>query len=471
MTIETAPLMQSMDHLDPLVKDPKAVEDYSQAANELIPKAQSLAKAGRLAEAVDELLQLEKKARFAFDGLTCSRIVTAIATLYFDLGDYPGLFEVIPTLVKKRGQLKRPVSELIMLCMKWLTSEISDKAIKYQFIKVLADVTEGKIFVEADRARIKRYESQLKEAEGNIDEACLILQEEQVEIIGSMESREKTEYIIDQMRLVLLRNDYIRLPIISKKINPKILNKDDQLQDLKIKYYEYLIIHYLHEEDYVEVSNCFRHILDTEECQDKIRALTGCCMFLLLSPVCDKQRETLMTELLEKEQGRFDEIVPIRDFAKSFLGTALITGIPAGIETLQLVFGDSPEYHARGIPAGSIRIQLLVKRIVQFNLLCVLSKFYSRIRISKLASILSLSVDACETEITELVSNKSLSVKIDRPAGIVYFQPRLSPQAKLDQWGGCINKALDLVESTSNLIQKEIQLHAAKEKIRAHLNK
>jgi hypothetical protein len=90
-------------------------------------------------------------------------------------------------------------------------------------IEILKDKVEGKIFVEAERARIKLYESRLLEEEGKIDEACLILQEEQVEIIGAMEPRERNEYILEQMRLVLLRNDYIRLAIIAKKINPRIL--------------------------------------------------------------------------------------------------------------------------------------------------------------------------------------------------------------------------------------------------------
>lgn len=35
-----------------------------------------------------------------------------------------------------------------------------------------------------------------------------------------MEKREKTEFILEQMRLCLLNNDYIRTLIISRKINP-----------------------------------------------------------------------------------------------------------------------------------------------------------------------------------------------------------------------------------------------------------
>ena len=457
-----------MDHLDPLVKDPKATDDFSALANELIPKADSLASAGRLDEAVEELLALEKKARFAFDGLTCARVVCKVASLYFEnktrRSDF---FQIIPILIKKRAQLKRPVSELIALCMKWLVHDVHDLAEKYTFIKVLSDVTEGKIYVEAERARIKLYESQLKEQEGKVDEACLILQEEQVEVIGSMEPREKTRYILEQMRLVLLRNDYIRLPIIAKKLSRKILNADLALMDLKIKYYEYLSLHFLHEEDFSEVSECYSQILNTPDLDpaQAVEALVGTVVFQLLSPLAESQ-QTVIRDLLDKHKRMFDKIPQIRDLAKCFLGSSLIRSVDPVVASIPSAFGESTLHADRGIGSGASRLALLRKRIVQFNLIKVLSVFYSRIRLSKLSQILSISPDQAEIEITELVANKALEVKIDRPDGIVWFKPRMSPQAQLDEWASNINKALDLVESTSNLIQKEIMLNAAKEKIR-----
>jgi 26S proteasome regulatory subunit N5 len=463
----TQPLMSELAHLDPLVKDPKATEDFSDIANEVIPKAQTLARAGRMAEAVDELLALEKKARFAFDGLTCSRILTTVATMFYESKNFNGLFEIIPTLVKKRGQLKRPITELVHLCTQWLHAGSMSRSEKYRFIAVLAEVTEGKIFVETERARIKLYESQLKEQEGLMDEACLILQEEQVEIIGSMDQREKTAYILEQMRLVLLRNDYIRLAIIAKKINPKIINFEPTLRDLKLRYYEYLVLHYMHEEEWVEVSNCYKNILDTPDLPEaqSIDVLVGAVMFLLLAPLSVSQLAGVKN-LLEKNKRMFDSIPVIRDFAKSFLNNALIRTVDPSIAKLVHVFGDSQLNADRGISSGQSRLNLLEKRIIQFNLIKVLSQFYSRMRLERLAGILGITVERAEIEMTELVTNKALRVKIDRPAGIVSFHPRVSPQAKLDQWAGNINRALDLVESTSNLIQKEIQLHAAKEKLR-----
>lgn len=77
----------------------------------------------------------------------------------------------------------------------------------------------------------------MREAEGNIIEAANVLQELQVETYGSMEKREKTELILEQMRYCLAKKDFIRTQIISKKINVKYF-EDETAQDLKLKFYE-----------------------------------------------------------------------------------------------------------------------------------------------------------------------------------------------------------------------------------------
>ena len=111
---------------------------------------------------------------------------------------------------------------------------------KLEMLETLRTVTEGKIFVEVERARLTRTLVQIKESEGKTEEACDILQEVQVETIGTMDKREKTSYILDQMRLCLAKGDLIRTQIISKKINTTIF-KDDSIQDLKVKFYHLMI--------------------------------------------------------------------------------------------------------------------------------------------------------------------------------------------------------------------------------------
>ena len=57
----------------------------------------------------------------------------------------------------------------------------------------------------------------------------------QVETYGSMERREKVEFILEQMRLCLAKKDYIRTQIISKKISPKFFeNNQEQVCELQV---------------------------------------------------------------------------------------------------------------------------------------------------------------------------------------------------------------------------------------------
>lgn len=97
--------------------------------------------------------------------------------------------------------------------------QINDMEQKLKLIDTLRTVTVGKIYVEIERARLTKKLAYIKENQGNIDEAATILQELQVETYGSMEKREKIEFLLEQMRICLLKGDFIRTQIISRKIS------------------------------------------------------------------------------------------------------------------------------------------------------------------------------------------------------------------------------------------------------------
>lgn len=77
-----------------------------------------------------------------------------------------------------------------------------------------------------------------------------------------MEKREKTEFILEQIRLCLLKRDYVRANIISKKINIRYF-KETEVQDLKLRYYDLMIDYSLHENEYLSVCKHYRQIYDT----------------------------------------------------------------------------------------------------------------------------------------------------------------------------------------------------------------
>ena len=57
-----------------------------------------------------------------------------------------------------------------------------------------------------------------------------------------MEKREKTDFILEQMRLTLAKKDYTRMQIISRKINTKFFAETEQQVILYNFYIYYRIL-------------------------------------------------------------------------------------------------------------------------------------------------------------------------------------------------------------------------------------
>jgi 26S proteasome regulatory subunit N5 len=444
-----------------LAKDPKATEDYGKECEELIARVDTMVKAGRTEEAVEELLTLEKKTRTSSDGISTSKILSKIVQVYWDKKDWPKLHEHIVLLAKKRGQLKRATTDMVHLAMGWL--EGLEKEKKLELIATLNEVTEGKIFVEVEKAKLTQMQAEIKEAEGNIEEAANLLQEVQVEAFGAMERREKTEYILNQMRLVLLKKDYIRTQIISRKINPKLLDADD-FQDLKIRYNEYMVKYWLNEKEMMNVSKCYLAIFNTETVKaDEAKwkeALTAHTLYLVLSKY-DNEQTDMLNKLDTLEAKKLDKVPAFKQIIKIFLKQEVAAWPLANEAEIKAhpVFQDTPHEGA------DKRWELLRKRVVQHNIK-VISDYYEQIHMKRLCELIGLTEKEAEAELSELVVSKFIHAKMDRPAGTIKFGQKQTYTDRLNDWSGSISKMLDLVENSCHLIQKEQMVHAARSKIK-----
>lgn len=69
--------------------------------------------------------------------------------------------------------------------------------------------------------------SAIKEGEGDITAASDLLQDLQVETFGSMDRREKVDFILEQMRLLKVQDDWDKLAIVAKRINSKWLGEKE----------------------------------------------------------------------------------------------------------------------------------------------------------------------------------------------------------------------------------------------------
>lgn len=74
--------------------------------------------------------------------------------------------------------------------------------------------------------------------------------------------KEKVEFILYQMKLVLLRRDFVRCQILSRKISKRHLN-DAGLEKLKIQYFLFMVKYYVHEKMIIECAKAYQTIFDT----------------------------------------------------------------------------------------------------------------------------------------------------------------------------------------------------------------
>jgi 26S proteasome regulatory subunit N5 len=131
-----------------------------------------------------------------------------------------------------------------------------------------------------------------------------------VETFGSMTRREKTEFILEQVSLCIEKGDWTQAGILSRKISTRYFTRkpkktaeqlekekkereekekkrsvddpppepEDDVTDLKIRYYEQQIILAKHDDKYLEVCKHYRQVLDTEaveENPDQLRAVSS----------------------------------------------------------------------------------------------------------------------------------------------------------------------------------------------------
>lgn len=283
-----------------------------------------------------------------------------------------------------------------------------------------------------------------------------MLQELQVETYGSMEKREKVEFILEQMRLCLAKKDWVRAGIIAKKIGTKFFEAEDT-DDLKLKYYRQMIAIAQHEERYLDMCRYYREVFDTKTVQDNetqwTEALQRAIVFLILAPFDHEQSDLLPRVMAEPKLEQLPtyralldhitskELVPWRVFEGSHGDVLKSTGLFEG-------------------DAGANLWKTLQTRVVEHNIRIV-AGYYERISTQRLAELLELDELAAERHLSELVSNGTVTAKIDRPAKVIVFQLKKKPIAVLNDWNNDIKTLMNLVDKATHLMNRERMVHKA----------
>mmetsp|Transcript_22629 Transcript_22629/g.63568 ORF Transcript_22629/g.63568 Transcript_22629/m.63568 type:complete len:468 (+) Transcript_22629:101-1504(+) len=455
----------------------KIVEDQSELVKEEIPKWTDVAvKEKRLDDAVDGLFALEKKCRNGEDHLSGQKVAVCLVELCFGSKDFEKLEVVLQALAKKRGQLKQVVQAGVQKAMELLLGlGEDDKPAKISLIEKLREITEGKIYVENERARLTKQLADIREGEGKVKEASQLLQDVQVETYGAMDKREKAEFILEQIRLCLDSNDNIRALILSDKISAKLL-ADPQYQDIKLKYHRLMIRYYQRKENYLAIARAYLSIhgiaVVQENPAERATTLQLVVLYTAMAPYDGEQadvaqRVKAMKELrdLPAYQRLLHDFVTMELIAQDKF-ESIYTPV---LEKLDVFAGgkseplssSSDDIMADAGPARTTRAAVwttLKRRIVEHNIR-VISAYYSRIEMDRLCGFLSRTEEETERCVADLVASKSIYARINRADGIVVFSRSKQPNEQLNEWSSNIGSLLQSLERVSHLIQRERMVH------------
>ncbi|RXH93277.1 26S proteasome non-ATPase regulatory subunit 12 homolog A-like isoform X1 [Malus sylvestris] len=438
---------------------------------------------GDLDNQIEKLLNVEKQMRLAGDVAGTKKAAIDILDLCFKAGAWKTLNDQIVVLSKRRGQLKQAVTAMVQQAMQYI-DQTPDIETRVELIKTLNNVSAGKIYVEIERARLIKRLAKIKEEQGLIAEAADLMQEIAVETFGAMAKTEKIAFILEQVRLCLDRQDYVRAQILSRKISPRVFDVDaskekkkpkegdnvveeapadiPSLLELKRIYYELMIRYYFHNNDYLEICRCYKAIYDIPSVKENpaqwIPVLRKICWYLVLAPY-DSMQSSLLNSILEDKN--LSELTYFRLLLKQVVTMEVIQWT-----TLWNTYKDEfeSEKNMLGGSLGDKAAEDLRQRIIEHNIL-VVSKNYSRITLKRLAELLCLSIQEAEKHLSDMVVSKALVAKIDRPVGIVCFQTAKDSNNVLNSWAMNLEKLLDLVEKSCHQIHKETMVHKASLKV------
>lgn len=274
------------------------------------------------------------------------------------------------------------------------------------------------------------------------------MQEVHVETYGSLSKREKIEYILEQLRLTLLKHDYVRASIVAGKVSRKHL-QEENMEEHRVTFFALLSTLHRHEKDPFALAKDYHSIYSTPHILQNetlwMPALQATVVFLALSPYSNEQQDMMNRVSLDTNLEKMPSFFgTMKLFLKKEIISYPITNqnelesIPAFVE------GDLTSFWH----------EMFHTRVIQHNVR-VVSVYYRRIHGRRLAQLLQLDAERLEREIATMVSDGSVYAKIDRPNDIVRFAAPRTPEAVLSDWASDIGKLLHLVETTTHLIHKE----------------
>jgi len=450
--------------------------DYTKMAEDAIVRAKQMSSTKEpLGSIVNDLLIVEKKLRLAGQEPEVNSVCEVVLTLIAEAKNWTMLSEQVDLLSRRRAQTPNVIRKIVQKAISYL-DDIPDS----QQAKIIDDFLEqvtGKIFLEVERVLLTEIKTKRLVKDGKVKEACKLMQGVQIETYGSIDKVKRLDFMLEQIRLLMVTGDFVRMQVIRNKIKEKMLR--DQPERCKI-YNKLSVKMFLHDEDYLEMSDAYLNIFDLlkteglpelkegdeDDREEKFDSehFENAVLACILAEDGEGKR-TRLGKLKQLVTDRKREGVSrlmfhlISSFTKQEPMIPIVKEIKLRGHEEEL-FGKKLKFTNKTMGDKDM-VELLKKRSIEHNIR-IFSLYYSQMRLTRIAEFLDITETEAESAICKLVIGEKLWARIDRLTGVVVFKKPETNVDTLSSWTEDVTKIMELLAKTTELINKETQIYGVK---------
>ena len=418
-----------------------------------------------------KMIDEEKATRLENEYEKNRNICKKILEIIYSRNDFTNFLKLFEYLTQRKNQSRESIISMVKYCINEILPNLKNNKESSDLLNTLIKVTEGKIFVEYEYSQAIRKMTETYIKNNQINEAAKLIQDVQIEAFGSLESEYKIDYILFQMQVLLEKGDFVRTLIVSNKIKRNHLN-DEGIELLKIRFFRLMILYYIHEKKYLDISKCYKILYDfVKLVNDKLvdiqkkdnikpKVIENYIQiqkennlenlfenYVLFLSICSPELETrnMLNELLINYKKELDKNIHILFIVEKRLSDEIII-----IDNN--LFNRFKDFDI--FKKNQELIKLFRKYWIQHDL-SLFEKFFAKVHLKRISEMTSVPVDEIENEIADMVVNNHIFAKIDRIEKIVNFRKKTDHHDILDNFNYDMDIMLKKIEETCHLINKE----------------
>ena len=418
-----------------------------------------------------KLIDEEKTTRLENEYEKNRTICKKILEIIYSRNDFTNFLKLFEYLTQRKNQSRESIISMVKHCINEILPNLKNNKDSSDLLNTLIKVTEGKIFVEYEYSQAIRKMTEIYIMNNQINEAAKLIQDVQIEAFGSLENEYKIDYILFQMQVLLEKGDFVRTLIVSNKIKRNHLD-DEGIELLKVRFFRLMILYYIHEKKYLEISKCYKILYDfVKSINDKLvdmqkkdnikpKVIENYILiqkendldnlfenYVLFLSICPPELETknMLNELLIKYKKELDKNIHILFIVEKRLSDEIII-----IDNN--LFNRFKDFEI--FKKNQELIKLFRKYWIQHDL-SLFEKFFAKVHLKRISEMTTVPVEEIENEISDMVVNNYIFAKIDRIEKIVNFRKKTDHHDVLDNFNYDMDNMLKKIEETCHLINKE----------------